>query len=151
MEAIPKIELFQNVEELILKLSDTEINNFRPWRFDGYRWISFSDYYYFGNKTGIKGFQNNLAYYISSAVEPYAEDLKLILNIYNQEESSEAINTFIRLALKTYSILNLTPPQNLLTSISTNTELDYEDDIHYSHIRIVNAHIPSWRVILESK
>lgn len=151
MDAIPKIEIFRDVEELMRRLSDTESGNFRPWRFDGYRWISFSDYHYFGSPAGPQGFQNNLAYYISSSVEPYAEDLKLILNIYNELESADAITTFIRLALRTYSILDLQPPQHLLTSISGNTELDHEDDLHYSHVRIVKAHIPSWRVIIETK
>ncbi|HEY0896562.1 MAG TPA: hypothetical protein VGE15_08450 [Sphingobacteriaceae bacterium] len=151
MEAIPKIEMFRDVDALMIKLSETESGNFRPWRFDGYRWISFSDYYYFGSPAGPQGFQNNLAYYVSSSVEPFAEDLKLVLNIYNELESAEAITTFIRLALRTYSILDLEPPRNLLTSISADSELDHEDDLHYSHVRIVKAHIPSWRVIIETK
>ena len=151
MDTLPKIEIFRDVDSLITRLSDTEPGNFRPWRYDGYRWISFSDYFYFGSPAGPQGFQNNLAYYISSSVEPYAEDLKLVLNIYNELESADAVTTFIRLALRTYFLLDLQPPQNLLTSISANTEMDHEDDLHYSHVRIVKAHIPSWRVIVETK
>lgn len=151
MEALPRIKLFRNIDNLILKLSDNEIHNFRPWRFDGYRWISFSDYYYFGDQPQKNILQNNIACYISSSVETYAQDLKLILNIYHHAEKLNAVNTFTRLALKTFSILDLIPPQNLLTSIATGVEHEYENDIHFTRIKVVEAHVPSWRVVIESK
>lgn len=151
MEALPKIKIFRSIDELIDRLSGTEISNFRPWRFDGYRWISFSDYYYFGTTTDKAALQNNIACYISSACEMYAQDLKLILNIYNSDEKAVAVNTLMRLALKTYSVLEVAPPQNLLTSISTEHEYEYDDDMHFTRIKVVKAHVPSWRVIVESK
>jgi hypothetical protein len=151
MNAPPKIEAFRDIEYLKHILSKTGIGGFRPWRNDGYKWISFSDYYTFGNKEHRTGLQNNLAYYISSDIIEYAQEIKLILNINNLEAAKAACDTFIRISLKTFTALNLTPPVNMLSAIIQGLEFEYHENYYSSALQILKTSITSWILVIKSK
>lgn len=151
MESVPKIELFLDVGKLIDVLSSNEIKGFRPWRFDGYKWVSFSDYYLFGTRSASSKAQNNLAYYISSDVPDYTQELKLVLNINNPEENKEATDTFIRIALKTFSALELIPPRNMLSAVASGKEFEHDEDLYKASLKILKTSIYSWSLLIRSK
>ncbi len=151
MNYIPQIEAFRDIEYLKSILSKNAITGFRPWRSDGYKWISFSDYYTFGNKEHHSGLQNNLAYYVSSNIAEYAQEVKLILNINNTEAAKEAIDTFIRVALKTFTALNLEPPLNMLNSICKGLAFTYQESKYLSELHLLKTNITSCILAIISK
>ena len=150
MNSIPQIAAFRDIEYLKNILSKNEIKGFRPWRNDGYKWISFSDYYTFGNQEHRSGLQNNLAYYISSDIVEYAQEIKLILNINNTEALKAALETFIRISLKTFAALNIEPPQNMLSSIIGGREFEHHDNAYFCALQILQTNITSWILQIRS-
>ena len=151
MDSTPKIKVFKDIENLKQLLSKNEIGGFRPWRYDGYKWISFSDYFNFGTPRKGSNLQNNLAYYISSDDEHFAQEIKLVLNITNPEESKDALGNFIRIALKTFSVLDLTPPQNMLTSLTDSVEFEHEDENYLWGLKILKSNVDSRSLTIRSK
>lgn len=151
MDGIPQIKAFHDIDQLIRLLSKNGMEGFRPWRFDGYKWITFSDYKNLADGTDSYAPQNNLAYYISSNDVKYAEEVKLVLNINNKQELQHAKDSFVRTALKTFSALELTPPGILLTSVNMETEFEYEDDLYFTALRILRTKVFSWSLLIHTK
>jgi|SRR5690606_13318146 len=151
MDFTPKIELFNHIDHLMELLSANGMQNFRPWRYDGYKWITFSDYKNLDTGTDSYSAQNNLAYYLSSDNARYVVELKLVLNINNIQQLQDAKESFVRTALKTFSSLKLQAPNNLLISVNLEEEFDYEDEFYFSSLKILRTKVFSWSLLIRSK
>ena len=152
MNGLPKIKTFHDINQLITLLSKNGMEGFRPWRYDGYKWITFSDYKNLSDGTGTYAPANNLAYYISSDDVKFAQEVKLVLNINNREELQGAKDNFVRIALKTFGVLELNPPNNLLASVNFEDEFEYdEDEAYFSALKILRTKVFSWSLVIRSK
>lgn len=63
-------------------LSGNGIGQLHVWKHvDGGDWQSITDYFEIGREANDYGLRNNLAYYLTSSEEGFAESLELVLNI----------------------------------------------------------------------
>lgn len=144
-------EPFNDVESLKLKIGNNGIGTLRQWRNDGVGWISSTDYYSFGSKSLSNGMQNNLAYYIESDNEYSVKEIKLILNINNDFENSEALIFFEKIVDKTFNSLKLKMPKGLSSAIKSGRTFKSDMNNYKTILAHEKSRISSWKLIIEAK
>ena len=135
-----RIALFNNVTGVQNALGNNDIGKLRTWHNDGMSWISSTDYFSFGSSSIQNGMQNNLAYYLESDRGNNVSSIKLVLNINNKAEKSEAISLFKEKSLSTFKLLSLNVPQGLEKCITVNKKFNSENsDLipHYHLIKVI--------------
>ncbi len=146
-----KIEIFNNVNELILKLSENGIGNLGIWKGDELGWYSFTEYFSFGTKSSINGMQNNIAYYINSNEKSSANEVKIVLNINNNKETKKALELLSTISQKTIKSLNLEMPKELSQNIKKQKANEFENDIYRIFLELDKSKIDTWNLIISSK
>tara|TARA_R110000796_G_scaffold143477_1_gene260039 strand:- start:412 stop:870 length:459 start_codon:yes stop_codon:yes gene_type:complete len=147
----PKIEIFNNVNELKTVLSKNGIGALRDWRGDELGWLSSSEYFSFGSKSDIKGIRNNLAYYLESSQNTFVKELKIILNINNSKEKKQALSKLKTITQKTFKSLSLEVPNGLLTNISKGKEFQYGNKYFFIKLELNKSKIETWKLTIESQ
>lgn len=150
-DKVVKISTFNDPAELKKILSQNGIGPINHWRQDAMGYVAFSFYFPFGSPSSVNGMQNNVAYYLQSKEKDYAESLKLILNINNSKETSDALEEFSNLASKTFKSIYLNTPNNLLKLISKGEEFNYSTDSYQVKLEFVKNKIDTWRLIINTK
>ena len=146
---IKKIKEFNNVEGVISKLSNNGIGILRGWKKDELGWYSFSDYYNFGSNSN--GLQNNIAYYINSRQKEYVNEVKLVLNINNKNETKNALSFLNKLFEKTLKSLEITVPDNFHQNVLNREEFKYTNEAFDINLKLDKSKIETWNILIESK
>lgn len=146
-----KCKVFNEVKQTQTILSKVGIGKLRQWKNDSFGWISSTTYYSFGSSSSINGMQNNLAYYLESENERYIETVKLMLNINNSSENSQALSLFGKITKKTFLSLKLKVPNGLLTSIKNGEDFT-SDDSEFSVSLVCNrGKVDTWKLTIKAK
>lgn len=118
-----KLEVFANIEPLRESLSRNGIGQLHTWKHvDGGDWQSITDYFEIGREANDYGLRNNLAYYLTSSEEGFAESLELVLNINVSAEGEYAREQMKSLINKTFKSLNSPVPSGLLKAIDRQSK-----------------------------
>lgn len=149
--AYRKKALFNEISQVQSKLSDVGIGELREWHTDGTGWFSLSSYYSFGSESSKNGMQNNLAYYLESKNENYIETVKLVLNINNNSERSQALSLLEKISEKTFSALSLKQPNGLSSSISSGRNFTSDNSDFKVSLTLDKSKIDTWKLDLEAK
>lgn len=146
-----KLALFNDVSTMQKSLGKNGIGEFRKWRGDELGWISSTDYYAFGSSSPDNGMQNNLAYYLESDNQNSVKTVKLILNINNKTEKSQALSLLGKTAQKTFASLNLEIPQGLLDAIKSSNNFKADNSDFGVSLSLDRSKVDTWKVIIETK
>lgn len=146
-----KNNMFNDVKNIQTKLNSIGIGEFRSWRNDGLSWSSSTPYYSFGAASSNNGLENNLAYYLESQDESFIESIKLVLNINNAAEKSEAISLFNKTSKNTFLKLQLSVPDGLSNAILTGETFTYENDDYSVAVEHVSSNIDTWKLTIIAK
>jgi hypothetical protein len=150
--AIPrKSFIFNEVSQVQSKLSNVGIGELRQWRNDGYSWTSSSSYYSFGSSSSVNSMQNNLAFYLESKSETFIETVKLVLNINNSSEKSQALAILDKTTEKAFSTLKLKIPNGLLTAIKSGDNFTYDNSDFKVTLTLDRSKIDTWSLTIEAK
>lgn len=124
-----KLEAFANIEPLRESLSRNGIGQLHTWKHvDGGDWQSITDYFEIGREANDYGLRNNLAYYLTSSEEGFAESLELVLNINVPAEGEYAREQMKSLINKTFKSLNSPVPSGLLKAIDRQSKFVSENE-----------------------
>lgn len=151
-KAVPsKIVAFNNVNGLIVSLSQNGLGNLGSWRSDDIGgFMSITEYYRFGAVSKVNGLENNLAYYLESGNETYVEKLTLVLNIFNSYERKSALSKFRITIEKTFKSLKLSPPPRLISSLGEPKAYSYTNKVFKVGLEREKNNIESWKFIIKS-
>ncbi|SKC18713.1 hypothetical protein [Dyadobacter psychrophilus] len=124
-----KLTAFASIEPLRTSLSSNGIGQLHSWKHvDGGDWQSITDYFEIGQESNDYGLRNNLAYYLTSSEESFAESLELVLNINVPSEGEYASKQMKTLVNKTFKSLNQPIPSGLLKSVSRQSRFTFENE-----------------------
>ncbi|SKA30556.1 hypothetical protein SAMN04488128_103312 [Chitinophaga eiseniae] len=147
-----KIAVFNNVNGLRTELSKNGIGELGSWRSDDLGgFMSITDYYRFGTASSVNGLDNNLAYYLESNHETYAEKLTLVLNIFNSTERNAAISKFKATTEKTFGALNLTTPPGLIKAVGIPKPYTYNNKFFRVSLEREQNNIETWKLTIMSQ
>jgi len=148
---IEKQSLFDNPNDLILKLSENGIGELKEWKnpFD-MGWGSITDYYQFGDQKDGVGIQNNIAYYVEGS-ETKATKLYINLNINNPSDKKNALKFLNEVAEKTFSSLDIPMPTELTNAILKSEKYKKEIDGYVISNELEKSNIETWKVNIERK
>ena len=151
-KAVPsKVVAFNNVNGLIESLSQNGLGNLGSWRSDDVgAFMSITDYYRFGKVSPVNGLDNNLAYYLQSENETYAEKLTLVHNIFNSSDRKSALKKFRTTIEKTFKTLKLLPPRRLISSLDQPKNYNYANKIFRMSLEREENKIENWKFVLIS-
>ncbi len=142
-----KVESFNDIEGTRTKLSTVGIGDFVKWRDDEMGgFTSITSYYTFGSNK-----LNNLAYYLESDNSAYVTTLKLVLNINNKAEKGKALAKLTEVTEKTFNVLNLKLPAELLNSIRKEKPLIIDGENFTSELKLEKSKIDTWIIKVTSK
>lgn len=148
---IRKVTLFNDVSAVQKALGQNGIGALRKWRGDELGWMSSSDYYSFGSSSADNGMQNNLAYYLESNNQNSVKTVKLILNINNATEKSEALSLLGKTAQETFTSLNLQIPKGLINAIKSGKYFNADNSNFSISFSLDKSKIDTWKLTLETK
>lgn len=146
-----KIDVFNDVNLLITKLSENGIGELKPWsnQMDlGYG--SLTNYFEYGNPKIKYGLSNNFAYYLEGS-ETKAKNLLVNLNINNPNEKKQALNYLNNLSIKTFKSLNLKIPLGLLQAIKASKKFKVETKDFNVSYSLDKSKIETWKLLIVSK
>lgn len=124
-----KLEAFASIEPLRESLSRNGIGQLHTWKHvDGGDWQSITDYFEIGREANEYGLRNNLAYYLTSSEEGFAESLELVLNINVPSEGEYAREQMKSLVTKTFKSLNSDVPSGLHRAIDRQSKFSTESE-----------------------
>lgn len=146
-----KTKIFNEVSQVQSKLSNVGIGELRQWRNDSYSWTSSSPYYSFGSASADNGMQNNLAYYLESKSETFIETVKLVLNINNSSEKSQALSQLDKISQKTFSALKLKQPNGLSTAIKSGDNFTSDNTEYKVTLTLDRSKIDTWKLTIDAK
>jgi len=142
-----KFDPFNNVEDVMQKLSAVGIGELGKWRDDemgGY--MSVTPYYQFGDSDVL----NNLAYYLESDNSSSIKTLKIVLNINNGDKNS-ALSKLGDTIGKTYRALGLEPDTKIINELKFGKELKGEGDTYKMRTEVEKSRIETWKFVIETK
>ncbi|MCB0753032.1 MAG: hypothetical protein KDC52_16285 [Ignavibacteriae bacterium] len=146
-----KIPLYSKVDELRTELSKNGIGELGSWKKDELGWYSFTDYHSFGNSSSVNGMQNNIAYYINGRQKDNANEVKIVLNINNDNESKTALELLNTISQKTIKSLDLEMPKGLSQNILNQKPNEFENDVYRISLELDKSKIDTWNLIIYSK
>jgi hypothetical protein len=146
-----KIPLYSKVDELRNELSKNGIGELGSWKKDELGWYSFTDYHSFGNSSSINGMQNNIAYYINGRQKDNANEVKIVLNINNDNESKIALELLNAISQKTIKSLDIETPKGLSQNILNQKPNEFENDVYRISLELDKSKIDTWNLIIYSK
>lgn len=144
------VTAFNDVETLRQNLSANGIGELREWKNpDGYQWMSITSYYDFGSS--VNGIHNSLAYYLTSQRPEYVQQLRLVLDVHNKNESNAALNRYATAGKATFLALSESEPAGLGKALQTGKAFAYSD----SKMNVVNeverSYITTYKLIITAK
>lgn len=146
-----RIQIFNNITKVITLLSNVGIGELSQWKNDGIGWASISNYYQFGSSSVDYGPENNLSFYMESENESYIETIKLVLNINNSSENTQALNFLDKISNKTFNSLSLKNPAGLSTAIKSGKNFSYNNTDYSVTLTLQESKINSWVLEIKSK
>lgn len=146
-----KCKIFNEVKQIQSILNGVGIGELRQWRNDSYSWTSSSPYYSFGSASSENGTQNNLAYYLESRSGTCIETIKLVLNINNSSEKSQALSQLGKTSKKTFSLLKIKIPNGLLSAIKSGNNYTSDNPEFKVSLVLNRSKIDTWKLTIEAK
>lgn len=146
-----KLKIFNDISSIRTALNNNDIGSLRPWHNDGLGWISSTDYYSFGTADLNNNLMNNLAYYLESKSDAYVETVKLVLNINNSIEKTEALSLLNNTSNKTLSSLAISIPKGLSKAIKSGKEFNYDNNDYIVSLTLNKSNIETWKLTIEAK
>lgn len=146
-----KLKLFNDVNALSEKLTKISLGSFRQWDKDELGWYTYTKYFSFGGSSDINGMQNNIAFYINGRQEEAVNEVKIVLNINNGLEKSEALKRLQETVKKTLNIIPLESPDELFKSIISEKECTFEYDNYKLVFEFDKSKIDTWNFLIISK
>jgi hypothetical protein len=146
-----KNQIFNEVSKVQSKISSIGIGKLKQWRKDSYSWISSTPYYSFGSASKAHGMQNNLTFYLESKNENFIETVKLVLNINNSAEKTQAVALFDKTSQKIFSALELKQPNGLSTAIKSGDNFTSDNTDYIVTLTIDRSKIDTWKLEIEAK
>jgi hypothetical protein len=150
-KVLRKNKIFNEVAEVRTKLSSVGIGELKQWRNDSYSWKSSSPYFSFGSASSDNGMQNSLAFYLESNNESYIETIKLVLNINNSSEKSQALLLLDKTAQKTFTSLKLKLPNGLSTAIKSGDNFTSDNPEYKVSLTLDRSKLDTWKLTIETK
>jgi len=142
-----RVEIFNDVESTRAKLSTVGIGDLGKWRDDEMGgFMSITSYYTF-----VESELNNLAYYLESDNSNYVTSLKLVLNINNKAGKGQALTKLTEVTEKTFNVLSLPLPDELLKSIKNEKPLIIDGENFTSELKLEKSKIDSWTIKITTK
>ncbi|GLU57326.1 hypothetical protein Dfri01_67870 [Dyadobacter frigoris] len=124
-----KLMAFAEVEKLRTSLTNNGIGQLHSWKHvDGGDWQAITDYYEVGRELNAYGLRNNLAYYLTSPEEGFAESLELVLNINVPSEREYALKQMKIMVKKTFKSIGESVPEGLLKAVDKQSKFSKGND-----------------------
>lgn len=134
----PKLIFNENIDELqkqIIEGTSLIMVAWNQFKFSDQtmKWAAHTSIKEFGIPSE-NGFRNNIYCYIFGKEQNYVNELRIVMNMKNKKGKTEAIETFLNWTNRIWLKLEISTPQELLTSLNELNEYYFEDDISYIYL-----------------
>lgn len=115
---------FQNVSDVLSKLSSVGIGEMSNWHNDGEGYFCHTNFYSFGTNSAKNKMQNNLQCFAESPQSDYIKTIALILNVNNGTEAKAARAKYAEVTLITLRKLAIDIPAKLEKALVTGKKFN---------------------------